>query len=150
MVILYRQQISANELQVLAEAWAELCSGLTDDEFSAAVRVHCRESKFFPCPAEILQIHEDSYCPRPALAALTETTSSQEEAHRSAVSASMCLLAIDAPEAKEFFRLTDWAEKDTFARRLLGEKYPEPGERDEKPEGKCPRKLGDVLGRFIQ
>lgn len=55
MAMLYRQPLDkAQELPAMVLSWAELCRDLTNDEFIAAVKAHLRESKFFPCPADIV------------------------------------------------------------------------------------------------
>ena len=127
MAMLYRQQMSQEELQAMTLAWTELCDYLSDDQFIAACKSHLRESKFFPCPADILKAHEDALPAYPTMTALPEATNSPEERHRSAVSAAMCFRGLSDPRAREFFSLPDWDAKDTFARSILGSKYPEPG-----------------------
>lgn len=142
MSMLYRQQMSHEELQAIALAWAELCHDLTDDAFIAACKAHLRESKFFPCPADILKAHEDALPNYPGPTALPEITNSPEEQHRSAINAAMCFMSLHNPEARQFFTLPDWDAKDAFARRMLGARYPEPGKSSAR---RGPVALGNVI-----
>lgn len=134
--------MSHEELQAIALAWAELCHDLTDDAFIAACKAHLRESKFFPCPADILKAYEDALPLYPHMPALPEHTSSPEEQHRSAINAAMCLLSLNNPEARKFFSMTDWEDKGALARRVLGAKYPEPGKFSAR---RGPVSLGSVI-----
>lgn len=127
MAMLYRQQMSQEELRAMAMAWTELCDSISDEQFIEACKVHLRHSRFFPCPADILKAHEEAIPPYSAMTALPEVTHSPEEQHRSAVNAAMCFMGLNNPEAREFFSMPDWEAKDAFARQVLGEKYPEPG-----------------------
>ncbi|MDR2488753.1 MAG: hypothetical protein LBD42_04600 [Desulfovibrio sp.] len=109
----------------MAAAWTELCFDLNDEQFIVACKAHLRGSKFFPCPADILKAYEDAMPLYTQMTALPEYTHSPEEAHRSAVSAAMCIMSLSNPEAKKFFAMNDWEDKDALSRRMLGEKYPE-------------------------
>jgi len=128
--------MSPGELFLLAETWEELLRDMSDVSFSEAVKTHCRESKFFPVPADILTAHE--YTPSPPAIAIPEHTNSPEEHRRAAVSREMFFASMRGDvRAKEFFSCDtgDWDDKDAIARGVLGEKYP--GEKE--------RRRGDVL-----
>ena len=128
MAMLYRHPLDTEkELPQMVMAWSELCHDITDEQFIAACKAHLRESKFFPCPADILKAHEDFVPLYAPMTALPEVTHSPEEQHRSAVNAAMCFMGLNNPEARKFFSMPDWEAKDAFARQVLGEKYPEPG-----------------------
>ena len=131
MAVVYRQQVSQDELQVLAMAWIELCEKLTDEQFIAACKAHMRESRFFPCPADILTAHEEA--PPPPLPAfeLPKHTSSPEERHRSNVTAAMVFAHVvhRNERVRGFFDLDTWEKKDAFARDVLGDEYPAPEQR---------------------
>ena len=128
MALLYRQQMSPQELQVLAPSWAELCLDLSDNDFIAACKAHLRSSKFFPCPADILTAAESLWSTQPALEALPPAVDNDPDEHRrSAISSSMIIQAMRNPEAKQFFEMDNWQDKDALARKILGDKYPEPG-----------------------
>jgi hypothetical protein len=122
--------MSHEELQAISMAWAELCDSLSDEQFIAACKTHLRESRFFPCPADILTAHENTPPQYPAIA-IPEHTSSPEEQHRSAVTAAMVFASMRGKDAraKVFFNLGTWEEKDAFARDVLGDEYPAPEQR---------------------
>jgi hypothetical protein len=115
--------MSPEELRLMVESWEEVCRDIPDAGFVAACKVHLREGRFFPCPADIVKAYEDSV-PRYQPFEIPAVTSSEEEEHRADVSAKMCALGLENPEVSEFFRFSDWKVRLAFARRVLGRKYP--------------------------
>ena len=148
LAVLYRQQMSPEELILLAEVWTELLSDMSDGNFTEAVRTHCRQSKFFPVPADILKAYDDAtQAYRPELCALPEQTSSAEEKHRNAVNSAMVMASLSGNiNAKAFFTLETWEEKERLARIVLGDKYPEGKER--RHNGVL--SVSEALGRIVQ
>lgn len=72
MAIAYRHPIDGeNEFPLLVETWAAVCSGIGDEDFSAACLFHMGHSKFFPCPYDIVSVYEASR-PAQSMAALPE------------------------------------------------------------------------------
>lgn len=72
MAIAYRHPIDGeNEFPLLVEDWAELCAGISDEDFAAACKLHKMNSKFFPVPADIIAAHEELR-PHARMAALPE------------------------------------------------------------------------------
>ena len=60
MAIAYRQPMDGkDEFPLLVETWADLCGDISDENFTAACRLHLARSKFFPCPAEIITAAEE-------------------------------------------------------------------------------------------
>lgn len=109
-------------------AWAELCRDLTDEQFIEACKAHLRESRYFPCPADILKAHADMPPQRSEILAIPEQTQSPEEYHRGAVSSAMILAVMQKhPQAKDFFAAENWSDKERIARGVLGARYPESG-----------------------
>jgi hypothetical protein len=129
MALLYRQQMSPEELRLLVESWEEICRDLPDGDFIDACKAHLRESKFFPCPADIVRAYEDSVSRYQPLE-IPPITGSAEEEHRAEVCARMCVLGLDNPAIRKFFKIAGWKDRLVFARLILGDKYPEPGERE--------------------
>lgn len=54
MAVLFDRKLSVDEFKVLCEAWHDLALDKSDEAFLRGVKAHCLESKFFPCPADIL------------------------------------------------------------------------------------------------
>lgn len=128
LVTLYRQAMGKGELHLLALNWIDLLGELSDDDFEASVRHHCRGSRFFPTPADILQAHNDR--PRQRLDALPERSWTEDDRHWNAVCAAMLIPSVNGnTKAREFFASgRSWAERDALAREVLGRRYPTRGD----------------------
>ena len=149
LATLYRQAMSADELHLLGLTWSDLLGDLSDEDFEAAARHHCRGSRFFPTPADILAAQEARPRPRPAFA-LPERTRTDEDAQWDGVCAAMLLASVGGnPRARDFFAAgRGRAERDALAREVLGRRYPtrgdaarDAGRRVWRPE---PRKLPEA------
>ena len=144
LATLYRQAMSADELHLLGLTWADLLADLSDGDFEAAARQHCRGSRFFPTPADILSAHEGRPRPRPEFA-LPERTRTDEDAHWDAVCAAMLLASVGGnPKARAFFVTLGGsrAERDALAREVLGRRYPTRGDAERDTNR---RKASEVL-----
>lgn len=118
---------------MLSRSWEELCDELSDEEFVVACKSHMRESRFFPCPADVIRAHRlEEARRRPVTAAPLEPGPSPQERHRSAICAAVCALSLANPKARRFFTIPDWGERMRLARQLLGSSFP--GEPSSDPQ----------------
>ena len=146
MSVVYRQPLSETELEALTYTWADLVDDISDEDFIAACKAHLRTSRFFPCPADIRSAHEALTAYAFSCPALPEMCPDQEsEELHNAVSAAMCRLAMHDDLAKEFFQLTDWVDKEAFARKMLGKGFPERPYMRRKVASKA-ASVADLLG----
>ena len=119
--LLYRQAMGEEELKALAYSWAELFQEVNDADFVAAVKIHTRESKFFPTPADVLEAKDRVRPNRPPVLELEEM-SVPDRVKRDAVYAAMLLASLRGnPSAKAFFETHDSQERDILVARVLGD-----------------------------
>ena len=57
LAVLYPGQMSNSKLKIIAISWVDDLVELSDAQFSAALRRHRRESRFFPTAADVLTAH---------------------------------------------------------------------------------------------
>ena len=134
--------MSADELHLLSLTWVDLLADLSDEDFEAAARHHCRGSRFFPTPADILSAHEGR--PRQRPAALPERTWTGDDRHWNAVCAAMLVPSVNGnAKAREFFKSgRSREEREDMAREVLGRSYPT---RDDAARDPGRRKVSEVL-----
>lgn len=99
---------------------------MSERDLVEALRLHRRNSNFWPTLAEVFKAHEAC---RPRLATRSlpaEAEITDEDLRRNQIYAGMMLLSLRGePLAKSFFsRELAWPAKDALARAALGEKYP--------------------------
>ena len=134
MAALYRQQMSGRELELIARQWEELCTAMSDSDFTAAVEKHKQRNDFFPKPANVLKIHDEllqAYQPTNAPALPEASCRSDFDRWGSLVSARVCLKASKALEFKTLAEAYFAAEpgmsrhRESLARKILGDEFPE-------------------------
>ena len=89
LATLYRQALGSSEATLLAENWHDLLDDLADGDFDAAVRHHCKTSRYFPTPADILKAHVERPRKPCVYSALSERTFTAEDAQWNAVCAAV-------------------------------------------------------------
>lgn len=124
LAMLYRQQLSGKELLALTVTWADICNELTDDDFSAACKAHMVRAKFFPCPADILELHEARKTRVTLQNAEEDLALTPEQEIQREINAKMLLKSLRNPACKQFFELKSWGDKYQFAKNILGDKCP--------------------------
>lgn len=112
-------------MAILIEEWAKVCHEMSDTDLIRAMAEYKNRGTYFPTPAAILQIHRElSPNAVPVFVPLEEWD--KDAVHHNAVNRLMANRNRTTPEQRKyFFALHSWAEKDEYAREVLGSDYPQ-------------------------